>query len=244
MHEEKYNRRVCCRLLTVISLVLSHSDPAQTSYPLEFVFKCLLWVPVSIIPIISAMCFVLIDMAALTINEHEGDGDQDTLGPLPTHQAISWIAGPPSYGYHQMPSYPGPPPQAIVDTQTPGYAQSFYSAHSGSQSPHSASGSSRKSGGGGDRADGDHRSSGGSSSEKSSSSKGKSKEREARSVEGSPQLVQGPPPVGVPMPGGPPMPGIAMMPRPLDQVPENISASRNSFRMAMGNPCEFFVDVM
>ncbi|XP_058972102.2 segment polarity protein dishevelled homolog DVL-3-like isoform X3 [Pocillopora verrucosa] len=184
------------------------------------------------------------NMAALTINEHEGDGDQDTLGPLPTHQAISWIAGPPSYGYHQMPSYPGPPPQAIVDTQTPGYAQSFYSAHSGSQSPHSASGSSRKSGGGGDRADGDHRSSGGSSSEKSSSSKGKSKEREARSVEGSAQLVQGPPPAGVPMPGGPPMPGIAMMPRPLDQVPENISASRNSFRMAMGNPCEFFVDVM
>ena len=67
MHEEKYNRRVCCRLLTVISLVLSHSDPAQTSYPLEFVFKCLLWVSVSIIPIISAMCFVLIDMDAYLV---------------------------------------------------------------------------------------------------------------------------------------------------------------------------------
>ena len=195
-------------------------------------------------------------MAALSINEHEGDGDQDTLGPLPTHQqGISWMSGPPSYGYHQMPSYP--PPQPIVDAQTPGYAQSFYSAHSGSQSPHSASGSSKRSGGGGgDRGDGDHRSSGGSSSEKSSSSKGKgkSKEREARSVEGSAQLppMPGAPPIGVPigvpigapMPGGPPMPGIAMMPRPLDQVPENVSASRNSFRMAMGNPCEFFVDVM
>lgn len=199
-------------------------------------------------------------MAALSINEHEGDGDQDTLGPLPTHQqGISWMSGPPSYGYHQMPSYP--PPQPIVDAQTPGYAQSFYSAHSGSQSPHSASGSSKRSGGGGgDRGDGDHRSSGGSSSEKSGSSKGKgkSKEREARSVEGSAQLqpMPGAPPIGVPigvpigapmgapMPGGPPMPGIAMMPRPLDQVPENVSASRNSFRMAMGNPCEFFVDVM
>ncbi|XP_078373178.1 segment polarity protein dishevelled homolog DVL-3-like isoform X2 [Oculina patagonica] len=198
------------------------------------------------------------NMAALSINEHEGDGDNDTLGPLPTHQqGISWMSGPPSYGYVQMPTYP--PPQAMVDTQTPGYAPSFYSAHSGSQSPHSASGSSKRSGGGrGDNGgDGDHRSSGGSSSEKSGSSKGKSKskELEARSVEGSaqpPQFMPGAPPIGVPigvpvgapMPGGPPMPGIAMMPRPLDQVPENVSASRNSFRMAMGNPCEFFVDVM
>lgn len=190
-------------------------------------------------------------MAALSINEHEGDGDQDTLGPLPTHQqGIAWLTGPPSYGYHQMPSYP--PPQPIIDAQTPGYAQSFYSAHSGSQSPHSASGSSKRSGGGRgeDRGDGDHRSSGGSSSEKSGSSRGKSKskELEARSVEGSaqppPPMPPGPPPMGVPMPGGPPMPGIAMMPRPLDQVPDNLSASRNSFRMAMGNPCEFFVDVM
>lgn len=194
--------------------------------------------------------FVLLDMAALSINEHEGDGDQDTLGPLPTHQqGISWMSGPPSYGYVQMPTYP--PPQPMVDTQTPGYAPSFYSAHSGSQSPHSASGSSKRSGGGrGDNGgDGDHRSSGGSSSEKSGSSKGKSKskELEARSVEGSAQPLQfmpGAPPIGVPMPGGPPMPGIAMMQRPLDQVPDNISASRNSFRMAMGNPCEFFVDVM
>lgn len=27
-------------------------------------------------------------------------------------------------------------------------------------------------------------------------------------------------------------------------VPQDVSASRQSFRMAMGNPCEFFVDVM
>jgi len=200
-------------------------------------------------------------MASLTINEHEGDGDQDTLGPLPPHQqGISWMAGPPSYGYVQMPAYPTAPP-AMVDPKTPGYAQSFYSGHSGSQSPHSASGSSKRSGG--NRGDGDNRSSGGSSSEKSGSSS-KGKEREARSVEGSanppPQLIPmpsvppmpgAPPMPGVPMPGAPPMPGVPMpgapglaYPRPLDQVPDNISASRNSFRMAMGNPCEFFVDVM
>ena len=198
--------------------------------------------------IIVCFMFVSLDMAALSINEHEGDGDQDTLGPLPPHQqGISWMAGPPSYGYHQMPPYPQAPP-AMVDPQTPGYAQSFYSAHSGSQSPHSASGSSKRSGGGGNRGDGDNRSSGGSSSEKSGSSS-KGKEREARSVEGSahpsPQLIPmmptAPPMVGVPMPG---TPGLAMIPRPLDQVPDNLSASRNSFRMAMGNPCEFFVDVM
>ena len=189
-------------------------------------------------------------MAALSINEHEGDGDNDTLGPLPPHQqGISWMAGPPSYGYHQMPPYPSGP-QTMVDAQTPGYAQSFYSAHSGSQSPHSASGSSKRSGNGGNRGDGDNRSSGGSSSGKSGSSKGK--DRDARSVDGSahampsaPPMVGGPmqgvPVQGVPMPG---TPGLAMIPRPLDQVPDNLSASRNSFRMAMGNPCEFFVDVM
>lgn len=27
-------------------------------------------------------------------------------------------------------------------------------------------------------------------------------------------------------------------------VPTDLSASQQSFRMAMGNPCEFFVDVM
>ena len=184
--------------------------------------------------------FVFLDMVALTIHEHEGDGDNDTLGPLPPHQqGISWMAGPPSYGYHQMPPYPTGPP-VMVDAQTPGYAQSFYSAHSGSQSPHSASGSSKRSGGGGNRGDGDNRSSGGSSSGKSGSSKGK--DRDARSVEGSAApMLPAPPPVGVPMPG---TPGLAMIPRPLDQVPDNLSASRNSFRMAMGNPCEFFVDVM
>ena len=32
--------------------------------------------------------------------------------------------------------------------------------------------------------------------------------------------------------------------RPTLGVPQDVSASRQSFRMAMGNPCEFFVDVM
>lgn len=30
----------------------------------------------------------------------------------------------------------------------------------------------------------------------------------------------------------------------LGSIPPELSGSRQSFRMAMGNPCEFFVDVM
>lgn len=30
----------------------------------------------------------------------------------------------------------------------------------------------------------------------------------------------------------------------LMNIPQDVSGSRQSFRMAMGNPCEFFVDVM
>lgn len=32
--------------------------------------------------------------------------------------------------------------------------------------------------------------------------------------------------------------------RPINQVPDDLAASRQSFRMAMTNPCEYFVDVM
>ncbi|KAK3730114.1 hypothetical protein QZH41_013739 [Actinostola sp. cb2023] len=171
------------------------------------------------------------NMAALSLTEHEHEGDQDTLGPLPPQQhAIPWLTGgPPAYGYHQMPPYPHPHPHAPqpmpVDNKTAGYAHSFYSgtsAHSGSPhsgSPHSGSGSSKR----GDRQGDEHRSSGGSSSERSGSSKGKSSVRSE---------VTAPP--MMPPPG----------PRPLDQVPESVASSRNSFRMAMTNPCEYFVDVM
>lgn len=33
-------------------------------------------------------------------------------------------------------------------------------------------------------------------------------------------------------------------PRNISNVPQDLSGSRQSFKMAMGNPCEFFVDVM
>ncbi|XP_021361004.1 segment polarity protein dishevelled homolog DVL-3-like isoform X5 [Mizuhopecten yessoensis] len=42
------------------------------------------------------------------------------------------------------------------------------------------------------------------------------------------------------------MPGQALPPPPRDlsNMPQDLSGSRQSFKMAMGNPCEFFVDVM
>ncbi|XP_033724779.1 segment polarity protein dishevelled homolog DVL-3-like isoform X7 [Pecten maximus] len=44
----------------------------------------------------------------------------------------------------------------------------------------------------------------------------------------------------------PMMPGQALPPPPRDlsSMPQDLSGSRQSFKMAMGNPCEFFVDVM
>ena len=36
----------------------------------------------------------------------------------------------------------------------------------------------------------------------------------------------------------------AVKPPPVGFVPPDLSASRQSFRMAMGNPCEYFVDVV
>ena len=51
--------------------------------------------------------------------------------------------------------------------------------------------------------------------------------------------------VGLPVPMGlGPGQHAVPMPRQLGSMPEDLSGSRQSFRMAMGNPCEFFVDVM
>ena len=64
---------------------------------------------------------------------------------------------------------------------------------------------------------------------------------------GAPHPGMGPPGMGPPpqypmgMPGAPLQPG---QPLPLGAMPPDLSGSRQSFRMAMGNPCEFFVDVM
>lgn len=52
-----------------------------------------------------------------------------------------------------------------------------------------------------------------------------------------PMLLMPPPPSAMGPPGAPPG-------RDLASVPPELTASRQSFRMAMGNPSEFFVDVM
>ncbi|XP_038079134.1 segment polarity protein dishevelled homolog DVL-3-like [Patiria miniata] len=62
-----------------------------------------------------------------------------------------------------------------------------------------------------------------------------------------PNLPPAPPVMGQavpPMIGPGPGQHTVPMPRQLGSMPEDLSGSRQSFRMAMGNPCEFFVDVM
>ncbi|EHB12545.1 Segment polarity protein dishevelled-like protein DVL-3 [Heterocephalus glaber] len=56
-------------------------------------------------------------------------------------------------------------------------------------------------------------------------------------LSGPPVLMMPPPPAAMGPPGAPPG-------RDLASVPPELTASRQSFRMAMGNPSEFFVDVM
>lgn len=63
-----------------------------------------------------------------------------------------------------------------------------------------------------------------------------------------PLMVMMVPPPAVPPPSGPPLgttqpPGAPPV-RDLGAVPPELTASRQSFHMAMGNPSEFFVDVM
>ncbi|XP_060080518.1 segment polarity protein dishevelled homolog DVL-3-like isoform X3 [Ylistrum balloti] len=107
----------------------------------------------------------------------------------------------------------------------------------------SASGSSRKEKDKSDRKSGSPAGSGGSDTETASLAS-------ARRV----QVVPAPPSTNMMPPNMMPpnmmppnmMPGQALPPPPRDlsSMPQDLSGSRQSFKMAMGNPCEFFVDVM
>ncbi|XP_069105710.1 segment polarity protein dishevelled homolog DVL-3-like [Argopecten irradians] len=104
----------------------------------------------------------------------------------------------------------------------------------------SASGSSRKEKEKSDRKSGSPAGSGGSDTETASLAS-------ARRV----QVVPAPPstnmmPQMMPQMMPPMMPGQPLPPPPRDlsSMPQDLSGSRQSFKMAMGNPCEFFVDVM
>uniref|UniRef100_A0A8C0LSH9 Dishevelled segment polarity protein 1 n=1 Tax=Canis lupus familiaris TaxID=9615 RepID=A0A8C0LSH9_CANLF len=198
------------------------------------------------------------NLAALNLNSgSSGASDQDTLAPLP-HPAAPWPLG---QGYPYQ--YPGPPPCFPPAYQDPGF--SYGSGSAGSQqsegskssgSARSAGGSSRRAlgrekerraaGAGGSGSESDHTAPsgvGGSSWRErpaSQLSRGSSPHSQASAAApGLPPLypltkaysvVVGPP-------GGPPV-------RELAAVPPELTGSRQSFQKAMGNPCEFFVDIM
>ncbi|XP_030632366.1 segment polarity protein dishevelled homolog DVL-1b isoform X2 [Chanos chanos] len=202
------------------------------------------------------------NMASLNLNEGSSGGgsEQDTLAPLPPPATNPWPMGGQPYPY---PNFPTAPPGF-----PPGYSDPCHSFHSGSagsqHSEGSRSSSSNPSAGKNQQPmsrEKDRKStgSGGSESEHSRASFSYShasfsqhgrtscahSERSHASSYGPPGL---PPPYSLARlapkgavcsgpPGAPPI-------RELAAVPPELTASRQSFQHAMGNPCEFFVDIM
>ncbi|XP_029434209.1 segment polarity protein dishevelled homolog DVL-1 isoform X3 [Rhinatrema bivittatum] len=200
------------------------------------------------------------NLAALTLNDgSSGASDQDALAPLP-HPAAPWPAG---QGYPYQ--YPLPPPCFPPAYQEPGF--SYGSGSAGSQhSEGSKSSGSNRSNSEGRKAPGREkdRKSAGSGSEANHVTCGgvgrcerpisQLSHRSHVSATHSQHSHHSHGPPGVPPlyslpkigpklygtsgpPGGPPV-------RELGSVPPELTGSRQSFQKAMGNPCEFFVDIM
>ncbi|NWT59011.1 DVL1 protein, partial [Erythrocercus mccallii] len=199
------------------------------------------------------------NLAALNLNNgSSGASDQDTLAPLP-HPAAPWPLG---QGYPYQ--YPLPPPCFPPAYQDPGFSYGSGSAGSQQSEGSKSSGSNRSTSETSRRAAGreKERKSGGSGSESEAAARRErplSQLSQRSHSDRSHQSHQshhsyGPP--GVPPlyslpkltpkglgssssgpPGGPPV-------RELSAVPPELTGSRQSFQKAMGNPCEFFVDIM
>ncbi|XP_053166274.1 segment polarity protein dishevelled homolog DVL-3 isoform X5 [Hemicordylus capensis] len=210
------------------------------------------------------------NMANLSLHDHDGSSgasDQDTLAPLPHPGAAPW---PMAFPYQYPPPHPYNPHPGFPD---PGYSYGGGSAGSQHSEGSRSSGSNRsgserrkerepkagesKSGGSGSESDHTSRSSmrrERAASERSVPASQRSHHSLAHSIRSHhsqqsygppglpplyspPMLLMPPPPSAMGPPGAPPG-------RDLASVPPELTASRQSFRMAMGNPSEFFVDVM
>uniref|UniRef100_A0A674DC24 Dishevelled segment polarity protein 2 n=1 Tax=Salmo trutta TaxID=8032 RepID=A0A674DC24_SALTR len=178
-------------------------------------------------------------MANLSLNDNDGSSgasDQDTLAPLPLPGVTPWPL------LHSFPSFQYPHPHPYSSQPPPYHELSSYSfapGSTGTASQHSegsrSSGSTKSEGGerrrgikggpgstvGGGGGGGEKSPSGG---EGEGSGSGSESEYSVRSSLRRP-------------PGAPPT-------RDLGSVPPELTASRQSFHLAMGNPSEFFVDVM
>ncbi|XP_063292378.1 segment polarity protein dishevelled homolog DVL-1 isoform X2 [Pelobates fuscus] len=204
------------------------------------------------------------NVAALNLNDgSSGTSDQDTLAPLP-HPAAPWPLG---QGYSYQ--YPLAPSCFPPTYQEPGF--SYGSGSAGSQHSEGSKSSSssrshregkrssgrekdRKSTGSGSGSDRAPRSGGSRSerpvsqhSQQSQSSVARS-ERSHRSSHHSHVPSGHPPHYSLPKIGsklcGTGGPQAALPNRELGNVPPELTGSRQSFQKAMGNPCEFFVDIM
>ncbi|GAB5580436.1 segment polarity protein dishevelled homolog DVL-2 isoform X1 [Prionailurus iriomotensis] len=189
----------------------------------------------------------------LSLNDDGSSGasDQDTLAPLPG--ATPWPLLPTfSYQYPAPHPYsPQPPPYHELSSYTYGGGSASSQHSEGSRS----SGSTRSDGGAGRAGRPEERapeSKSGSGSEGSSGGTPNLRAHPGLHPYGPPPgmalpynpmmvVMVPPPPPPVPPavqpPGAPPV-------RDLGSVPPELTASRQSFHMAMGNPSEFFVDVM
>ncbi|KAJ6651974.1 hypothetical protein lerEdw1_015871 [Lerista edwardsae] len=221
----------------------------------------------------SEQCYYIFGdlyMANLSLHDHDGSSgasDQDTLAPLPHPGAAPW---PMAFPYQFPPPHPYNPHPGFPD---PGYSYGGGSAGSQHSEGSRSSGSNRsgserrkerepkagesKSGGSGSESDHTSRSSmrrERAASERSVPTSQRSHHSLAHSIRSHhsqqsygppglpplyspPMLLMPPPPSAMGPPGAPPG-------RDLASVPPELTASRQSFRMAMGNPSEFFVDVM
>ncbi|XP_023283875.1 segment polarity protein dishevelled homolog DVL-3-like [Seriola lalandi dorsalis] len=187
------------------------------------------------------------NMTHLSLHDHDGSSggasDQDTLPPLPHPGAAPW---PMTLPYQFPIPHPYDLPQPFHGG--PG-AGSAGSQHSGSSGSNCSKNEGRKSGGSGSESEiRSHRAPSERSlappSERSVRSSVSHRSANSHSIAYGPGLVYGPP--GLPpqpphlstaAPGAPPG-------RELASVPPELTASRQSLRMAVGNAGEFFVDVM
>uniref|UniRef100_A0A673D178 Dishevelled segment polarity protein 2 n=1 Tax=Sphaeramia orbicularis TaxID=375764 RepID=A0A673D178_9TELE len=219
----------------------------------------------------SEQCYYVfgdLNMANLSLNDNDGSSgasDQDTLAPLPLPGASPWpmmhtfpyqpypthpySSQPPPY--HELTSYSYAPgstgSQHSEGSRSSGSTRSEGERRRSSKGPGSTIGGGEKSpsGGPGEGGGADSRSGSGSESEYSTRSSLRRGHGSAAPSEHSHTSQRShhhplpPPPSSTP--GGPPG---APPTRDLGSVPPELTASRQSFHLAMGNPSEFFVDVM
>uniref|UniRef100_A0AAR2ILH7 Dishevelled segment polarity protein 2 n=1 Tax=Pygocentrus nattereri TaxID=42514 RepID=A0AAR2ILH7_PYGNA len=193
-------------------------------------------------------------MANLSLNDNDGSSgasDQDTLAPLPLPGATPWpLLHSFPYQYpHPYSSQPPPYHELSSYSYAPGSTGSQHSEGSRSSGSNRSEGERRrgsKSGAGstvGGSTRDDKSPNGGGADSRSGS--GSESEYSVRTLGAPhPQTATAPLHPGMPPPNNPGGPPGAPPTRDLGSVPPELTASRQSFHLAMGNPSEFFVDVM